>query len=202
MYINMIKKLEQGPLPTNTYIIINENNNSIVIDPTGNIDNILRVLGDSNVLAILLTHGHWDHIQQVDKLKEMYKCPIFIHKDDHALASNNNCLEKYGFESIVRSDVIYYDNNTLEFDGMKFDTYHTPGHTIGSIIIRYENNLFTGDTIFKESIGRTDFPESDHKAMFESLKYIKTFDPIYDLYPGHGDNSTLEYELKYNPYLR
>ena len=197
----MIQKLEQGPIGTNTYVVTKDND-CVVIDPTGNVNKILNAIKDKNVLAILLTHGHWDHIQQVDAIKERYNCPIYLHKEDLEITKNNDCEKMFGFKSIIKSIVNFYDNNTLLFNDMKFDIYHTPGHTLGSIIIKYENNLFTGDTLFKESIGRIDFEESDRKSMIESLKYIKTFDPIYDIYPGHGETSTLKYEFENNPYLK
>ena len=196
----MITRLIQDPIENNTYII-DENDFVVIIDPTGDINSINNIIRDKNIDAIFLTHGHYDHIGLVDTLMNKYNCPAYIHELDKEIARNNPYKDYPGGDVCVKNKLISFES-TLDIKGHKFDIYHTPGHSEGSVIIKYNNVLFTGDTLFKEGIGRTDLISSNHRDMIKSLDFIKSFDKDLLVYPGHGDTSDIEHELKYNHYLK
>ena len=198
----MIKKIINGPIQTNTYLV--GDSDCYIIDPSNDVKRIDRVLNENfkGVKAILLTHGHFDHVGGVDYFVNKYNIPVYLDPIDEVLLDKEE-LEKAHFADYfyeVKSKTI--DINTLNDKNIVI--YQTPGHTLGSVIILFknENALFSGDTLFKDGIGRVDFPFSSKHSMKESLKFIKTLDPKLNVYPGHGPMTTLEYEFLNNEYLK
>ena len=197
----MVKKLILGDMQTNCYILYKDNN-CIIIDPGSEYNRILPLLNNYNLSAIILTHGHFDHIGAVDQLYNKYQCPIYLHKDDHSMVRDNPYNKILNIDVSIKSPLIEIKEGTLTIDNFKFDIYFTPGHSPGGIILIYQDYMISGDTLFNNSIGRTDLEGSDHRQMVNSLKFIKTFDPKLKVLPGHGLDTTLEDELRNNPFLR
>ena len=168
--------------------------------------------GECKVKGLLLTHGHYDHIKYINEWMKIYPdAQVFFSRNDEELLGNYymNCSYmdgqqisydfKYENMSGLDSMYIYKDDNT------KIKVFETPGHTMGSVCYHFEQSgeefLFTGDTLFRGSIGRTDMPGGSMKTMTETLKRISAFDHDLNFYPGHGPDSTLEDEAKYNPFF-
>ena len=197
-----IKTFTSGPFQVNSYLIKLENE-AIVIDPFQSKD-ILKET--KNIKYIILTHGHIDHILAVNEIKEKTNAKIAIHKEDLKLLNNENENMSISFNVKLKQiipDILLEDNQVLELKNKKLKIIHTPGHTQGSISILTENNLFSGDTLFKDSIGRTDLPTGNLDQEINSIK-TKLL-PLSDntiVYPGHGEITTLKKEKESNPFLK
>lgn len=196
-----IDKITVGPFMTNTYIITNEGK-SIIIDPTIDLDKKLDI-DKYNIVAILLTHGHIDHIKCVN----MFDVPIYIHSDEAEFLSNNTLNLSNAFNipfTYKRHEVIKVEDcEELKLIGLNIKVLHTPGHTTGSICFLIDNSLFTGDTLFQVGEGRTDFYKGSQADMDCSISALLDDNtPNYDVYPGHGESTTIEFERKYNPYRK
>lgn len=163
-----------GQLEENCYIITKDNN-ALVIDPGDEIDKIKEVIGDSNVVGVLITHNHFDHVGAL---------------------SNFNKEIIYNFSNLEEKE---YD-----IDGFKFKVIYTPGHSSDSVSYYFEeiNSLFCGDFIFYESIGRCDLPTGDFNTMKESINKIKKYPQDMKIYPGHGESTTIEHEINNNIYFK
>lgn len=196
-----IKCLVQGPFGTNTYLV-SQGEAMIIIDPTGKVERIIQALEGRKLVAILLTHGHFDHLGAADELIETYHCPIYLHPDDFSLATNLelNSLGRLG--AVLNHAAKPLKEGTLMLTPFKIDVLETPGHTAGSVVFVIDKMMFTGDTLFKGSIGRTDLYSGDRKSLKASLNYLKTFKEEYTIYPGHDGQTTLNHEKLHNPYLK
>jgi len=201
-FIHMIT----GPVKVNTFII-HDGNRAAIIDPGGNLKRIVLEL-ESNRLTlekILLTHGHYDHIGAVAGLKEMFHAQTYIHSaDEEMLHNNKKNLSAFTADKVEPSyaDVLIADGDVIDCAGTQLQVLHTPGHTQGCVCFKAENEIFTGDTLFYESVGRTDFPGGNYEQLMVSIKdKLFTLESDYQLYPGHDDFTTLEHERKYNPML-
>lgn len=203
---DMIKKLILGAMQTNCYVVYNDRRECIVIDP-GDIGKKVANYINENELkieAILLTHGHFDHIGAVDYLYQRYKCPIYTHKESFELLHDATLnLSSYNKSFVLESPVLKVSDN-MNIAGFDIEWFLLEGHCIGSsmIYIKSENALFSGDVLFAGSIGRFDFPTSSNLQTKQSLDKIKAFDFDARLLPGHGEESTLLYEKMNNPYLK
>ena len=201
-----IEKIRNGILDENAYLIyLAEGGDAVIIDPGSEPEIFLSVLKQKNLnlTHILLTHGHFDHIGAAAQIKEATGAPIAIHeKDKKCLSSSVASLAVFKFKSITptEADIILSDGQEIEILGRNFTVIHTPGHTPGSCCFLTGDILFSGDTLFLETIGRTDFPGSSSKQMSESLAKIAPFDCT--VYPGHGSVTTMEHERAYNFFLR
>ena len=197
----LIKTLPVGQLETNCYVVTNENTlECVVIDPGDESNTILDYLEDNHLRckAILLTHGHYDHVGAVDAVAEETGAVVYINPLDTADGSGD-----YHFPySLPAGGIPYGDGDTVDAAGLHFDVMGTPGHTRGGVTLRCENALFTGDTLFKGSCGRTDLPGGDMEEELQSLKRICSLPGDYEVYPGHMDSSTLERERMFNYYCR
>lgn len=202
----IIKRLPTGMLASNCYIV-GDNGEGIIIDPGADSEEILDSVRETGlkVKYIMLTHPHIDHILSVDKIREILNVKVLIHEDDaNALASSwHNGSKLFGLENTFNdADILLKDGDVIEAGGLKFEIMHTPGHTPGGICIKVGNNIFTGDTLFRMSIGRTDLGTGDHDDIMDSLvnKLMKLEDDIV-VHPGHGTTTTIGYERKFNPYI-
>ncbi len=195
-----IQTIKVGILQTNCYVLsINEK--VIVIDPGAKAERILTAINEREVIAILLTHAHFDHIGALNELLTHFTCPVYLHEDDEPLLSNPELNYSFPKRFVVDADTIHYTNN-LQIGEFKIEVIETPGHTEGSVCLIIENNLFSGDTLFMQSVGRTDLKTGNPTKMKQSLRKLKALDQNYVVYPGHDEHTTLDQEKKYNIYLK
>ena len=153
---------------------------------------------------MVLTHGHADHVGAVTALASHFHVPVWIHEaDDHLMRgpANREFAAMFGVELPPAAGRLLAAGETLALDGLELRVIHSPGHTPGSILLYGDGLLFTGDTLFREDVGRTDLPGGDEAALRRSLDGIKTLPPRTIILPGHGPSSVLEHELQGNPYL-
>lgn len=177
-----------GIYETNCYVVVLDNG-EVIIDPgDGALEWIERVC--KNPLAILCTHGHFDHIYDCDAIRARFGIKIYMPRSD-AFMSLNDPFKL--LEAKFSPDVLVDDKDEIELDGVKFCFHHFPGHTPGCSVITADRIMFSGDFIFKNSIGRYDFPFSDGELMKKSLKKVLEFQN-YKIYPGHGAATTLDAE--------
>lgn len=197
----LIKTLPVGDLETNCYIVTNEQTlESVVIDPGDESNTILDYLEDNHLTckAIFLTHGHYDHVGAVSALQEETGAPVYMNAKDDAKK-----LHSFHFPfSLPENGKNYDDGDVVEAAGLTFHILATPGHTPGSVVIRVEDALFTGDTLFRGSCGRTDLDGGNMDDMLQSLKKICALEGDYEVYPGHMDCSSLIRERNFNYYCR
>ena len=200
-----IKKFVIGAFETNTYLVT-KGNKAVVIDPGLDFNLIVNdIISNYEVEAILVTHGHIDHIDGVG----LIDAPIYVGKEDLVnFNDKTNSLyhfayKKPSFDVSKLKLIAISDNETISLPSFLFKAIHTPGHTLGSYCYLYYSSLFSGDTLFRCSIGRTDFPTSSSRLMQQSLKKLKTMinDDI-TIYPGHDEKTTMKFEKQNNPYLK
>ncbi|WP_022749036.1 MBL fold metallo-hydrolase [Lachnobacterium bovis] len=204
-----LKQYVVGPVMTNCYFVINEENNEmIVIDPGDNADKLIKQIDKDNykVKAILLTHGHFDHANGSKELKEYYKVPIYIHEKERETLENPqlNLSNWLGSTKKYEADIFLKDEQELEIAGFKIRVLFTPGHTIGgcSYYFPYESVVFVGDTLFAGSVGRTDFPRSSQSDLVRGIREkLMVLPDDTRVFPGHNEETTIETERIYNPYI-
>lgn len=203
-----IISMSVGMLEANCYILYDEKNkDAIVIDPGGDGEYILTKLNEEklNVRYIVLTHGHFDHIGAVRFLKEKTGGLVAIHKldADNLTDGYKNLSHFMGIESVqTKADVLLEHGSTIEFGNVQCKIIHTPGHSEGSICILVPGAVFTGDTLFRGSIGRTDLPGGNHRELLNSIAtYLLILDSNTVVYPGHGLKTTIGAEKESNPFL-
>ncbi len=194
-----IMRLVVGPIRTNCYLIKNKlSDGAIIVDPGGDeeiIEN--RMLAyHMKPVAILLTHGHFDHIGAVNQLKSRFGVKVYAYQDEKEVLERPDINLSSMFERpmSIKADVYLRDNEEFELDGIKFKTIYTPGHTIGSCCFYIENEkvLFSGDTLFAYSHGRTDFPTGSEGAIIRSItERLLKLESDVKVYPGHEDETTI-----------
>ena len=195
-----IKTYVAGPFMTNTYLIINDKK-GIIVDPTIGLEKYIDDIKKFDITAILLTHCHIDHIASA----HLFGAPIYMSKIDAINIKDNriNLSNTFGIPFIFPSNnIIGLDDETLSLNNLKIECILTPGHTSGGMCFLINDSLFSGDTLFQVGIGRTDFPTGNMNDLKKSLLKLKRLPKNTKIYPGHGELSTLEFELKYNPYLK
>lgn len=202
-----IIQIPVGSFQTNCYIIYNEKKNCVIIDPGAQSQAIIRTIEERGLhpLYILLTHAHADHIGAVADVKEEFNLPVYLHRRDRRMLEDEKESRAAMLGLPFRAstvDVEVTEETPIPFDKDVFRVIETPGHTGGGVCYQIDNLLFSGDTLFNGSIGRTDFPESNHNEMMKSLKKLIQLPKDIVVFPGHGAKTTLEYELKYNPFLQ
>ncbi|MBR4456691.1 MAG: MBL fold metallo-hydrolase [Solobacterium sp.] len=194
-----IDTLPIGLYGENSYIL-HDNGHVLFIDPGQYAQKLAeQVKKDETVDAVLLTHGHEDHTGAADDLCERFHCPLYLHPGDFDMVDPS--FGSSSFAVPLYTALTPLNEGELKIGPFELTVYHTPGHTRGSVIIRYRNRLFTGDTLFAGSIGRTDLYGGDDFQMLKSLAQIQKFPDDLWIYPGHGDASTIRQEKQTNPYL-
>lgn len=195
----------------NTYVIGEKGGPCIVIDLGSTQTRVISYIKENHTscLGILLTHGHFDHIRGLNNFLKEFNCTVFIDFNDKDFLIDSKLNgSKYSEENqvIVKTTNIYEldDEDEINFgNGYLFKVIETPFHTNGSVcyLCEKENALFSGDTLFKGSIGRTDLPTGSERLVNSSLKKLLNLNPKLVVYPGHGETTTLEKEISSNPYL-
>ena len=203
--INIIK-LSLGAYQTNTYIVHEKNAKSCaVIDPGYQADTILkkvRALG-LTVDAVLLTHGHFDHVGAVEEIVAATGCALWMSERDWSQFPNPVTAYFYPIANCDFCEVNFCEEGEeISAGGLRFRVLDTPGHTHGSVCFRCGNALFSGDTLFAGSCGRTDLPGGSGKLLRQSLARLSGLEDDLYVYPGHGESTTLAEEKRYNPYMR
>jgi hydroxyacylglutathione hydrolase len=202
-------------LACNCYVLApRKGSDGIVVDPGQRAMGTLRRILDENRLtpaAVLLTHGHIDHIWSAQKVADTYGCPAFIHPEDRHMLSDpirglGPRLGQMALSALFREpkQVVELDRDgaVLDFGGLAVTVDHTPGHTRGSVVFRVDNHAFTGDTLFKQSVGRTDLPGGSGNALLSSIvEKLLVLDDDTLVLPGHGESSTIGLERRTNPFL-
>lgn len=209
-----ILSVPTGPLSVNTYIVFTDEaakngGDCVVIDPA-NSKKVLDEMAKYSLHCshILLTHGHFDHIIGVAGLKEHENSIVMIHSLDAAALSDSSVNLATISGALVRPcevDVLLNDNDRFTAAGMDFRVIHTPGHTRGCVcfVMDDEKVIFSGDTLFRLSVGRTDFPGSSTEQLYESILYrLFTLQGDYRVLPGHMRETSLDFERKHNPFMR
>ncbi len=193
-------------LSSNCYLVTNDGE-SLVIDPGEygrELDEALKPL-NYKLKYILLTHTHFDHIGGTAELKEKTGAKVCAHALD-AAGLNNYLISLANIGGVrhrkTEADVLLKDGQELCLGGEKIRVMHTPGHSPGGVCYIMGDNIFTGDTLFAGTVGRTDFPGGDYGRLIASLQQLSELEGDYTIYPGHGEDTTMENERKNNPYMR
>ncbi len=204
-----IKLYNVTMIMTNCYFITdNDTGDMAVVDPGGKSDALLNDIdkAQGELKYVILTHGHYDHIGYAKQLADKYNAKIICGElTDEFL--NNNVLNHSAFhpdfEKIepFSGDILLKDGDTFMLGNTEFKYIHTPGHTKDSGCYLFDDNLISGDTLFCESYGRTDLPTGNDAQMISSIRRLKNLEGNYNVLPGHGMISTLEYERKFNPLM-
>ncbi|RJP59430.1 MAG: MBL fold metallo-hydrolase [Candidatus Auribacter fodinae] len=202
-----IKKIVCGPLETNCYVLWCEDTmEGIIIDPGSDVSDILSFIDKTGITVkhILLTHGHFDHCCGLQALKQRFAVHITIHKDDIiyvAEAKNHALLYGIRVSEIPLPDRFLEDGDTFYFGKYAITAIATPGHTPGGVCFLAGNHLFSGDTLFQGSVGRTDLPGGNHVRLLESITTRLYTLPLNTIvYPGHGSETSIAEEKNFNPF--
>ncbi len=197
-----VKRLVCGIFQTNTYIL-EIDNKIIVVDPACKVDKLLPYLNGKELLAVLLTHGHFDHIKACDDLYKMFKVPIYIHEADIEMTKNKGWGRVFGLQAVptISVPLVKLKETKYKIGPFNFEVLFTPGHSKGSVCYLFDDCIFTGDTLFKLACGRSDLEGGDISELKSSLRILKTLNPSLIVYPGHDEITNLEYEIENNSYL-
>jgi glyoxylase-like metal-dependent hydrolase (beta-lactamase superfamily II) len=204
-----VEPLVVGPLFSNCYIIWDKDNKEgVIIDPGDDADNILETINELGVKIkyILATHGHFDHVGAVASLRRKLKIEFLAHEDDYFfIEDGENAAQRWGIdiEQPPKPDRFIKDGDMIKIGDFELEVLHTPGHSPGGVSFLYDKMVFAGDTLFQNSIGRTDFRKGSFKDLSNSIKtrlYTLPDDTI--VYTGHGPVTTIGDEKKFNSFVR
>jgi len=204
----ILKRFVAGPIEANNYLIMDENTKeAVLIDCSEKSDEILKTISDlgAKIKYILLTHGHFDHVLGVNEMKEALCTEVLIHKNDVVQLQNvNGILSVFGMDGmqVPEYDGFVEDEQELSIGDLKIKVIHTPGHTEGCVCYFIDGMLFSGDTLFRESVGRTDLMGGNFETLLNSIKNILfKLDDNTVVYPGHGPETTIKHEKLHNEIL-
>jgi hydroxyacylglutathione hydrolase len=200
-----------GPIQTNCYIIQDEIKNCLIIDPGEEGTRLISEIKKNglNPMAILLTHGHFDHIGAVDVVRDEFNIPVYIHEVEKNTLTDpeQNGSTRYPGLPLVKNkeaDFLLSDEGDKNIGPFTFEVLHTPGHSPGSVTFVFHNERFAvvGDTLFNQGVGRTDLPGGNTETLLSSIhNKLLTLGDDFIIYPGHGTSTTPRYEMDMNPFL-
>jgi len=203
----IIKKLVVGPLEENSYVLADEvSKEAVVIDPGDEPDRIMDIIDGNgfNVLAVICTHGHFDHVGAVGDIKKATGAKVMMHKDDYetyGMAKEQAAFWGYNVDDLPEPDGFLSNGDEIKAGGIVLKVMHSPGHSPGGICLYGEGVLFSGDTIFQGSIGRTDFPGGSIEKLKESFKRLIDLPDDTRVFSGHGPETTIGREKKENFFM-
>jgi glyoxylase-like metal-dependent hydrolase (beta-lactamase superfamily II) len=203
----MLKTFVVGPLEANCYILYNPDvREGLIIDPGADDERLIKFIKREKISInyIINTHGHPDHTGANRKVKEFTNAPILIHQYDAPMLGKDENILPFIFPlgySSPPADSFLKDGDLIECAGMKLKVLHTPGHTPGGISLLTDDSIFTGDTLFSGSIGRSDLPGGSQEVLLNSINRILSLDENLIVYPGHGPSTTVGQELHSNPFV-
>lgn len=200
-----------GPIQTNCYVIEDESKNCLIIDPGEEGAKLIQIVNENGLkpVAILLTHGHFDHLGAVDSVRDAFNIPVYIHeieKDTLTDPVQNGSVRYPGLPQVRNreADHLITEEGMLEVGPFRFDVRHTPGHSPGSVSFVFEDEGFAivGDTLFSGGIGRTDLPGGDTDTLIKAIQEkLLTLDSELLICPGHGNTTTPQHAMDTNPFL-
>lgn len=204
-----ITKLVLGACITNVYIVSNSVNDAVLIDPADEADKIIDAIEEQNLNLkyIFITHGHTDHILALKEVKEHFNVPVVISKIDAYRLEDEELINERPYVTIpykaVKPDILISHGDVINLGDLSFSFYGMPGHTDGSMAIVMDDIIFSGDTLLFEKHGKTTLPGGNEELLVESInKMMKDFTGDYKVLTGHREETTLEHERMYNPYVR
>jgi glyoxylase-like metal-dependent hydrolase (beta-lactamase superfamily II) len=203
-----VETVISGDIQTNCYLIYDSNSKAALIIDPGQDD--IKVIAEIERLKIkpemlINTHGHFDHIIADDIIRDKFNIPLAVHKDEIEMIMDpaKNISAFYGMPTAVKQpEIVLQDGQIVKLSFTQFQVLHTPGHSRGGICLLFDKFLISGDTLFKCDIGRTDLENGSFEILMSSLEKLKKLAPSLIVYPGHGESTILDYELKNNPYLK
>jgi len=198
--------LRVSPIATNCYILVDEETKkAAVIDPGASADKIMAQVeaAGAEVACIINTHGHWDHTGANRDMQERTGAPLLVHTLDAPMLQDRNLCSAPRWLGDITStpNWLLEEGDVVEVGSLQLKVLHTPGHSPGSICLQTEDLLFTGDTLFYRSCGRTDLMGGSYEDMMLSMAKLKQLEGDYTVLPGHEDSSTLAFERENNPYM-
>ena len=200
----IVKRIPAGIYAANCYILCDEaTKETAVIDPGGDYDDLLKAIKDlgAEVKYVLLTHGHTDHTGAVKDFVSEFNVPVYVNSKDAELMLRSEYL--FGSFEDDKKFITAADKDVITLGGTSIYCIETPGHTPGGMCYKLDDMIFTGDTLFLSSIGRTDFPGGDYDTLISSIKNnLLIYDDSTVIYPGHGPSSTIGFERKRNSFLQ
>ncbi len=191
----------------NTYLVI-QNHEALIIDPANDEKILKKYIGTNKVLGILLTHGHYDHFKSLEAILKDYNVPCYLHKKakDKIFDLNKSYALSFGKSQIpkISNDVFRFVNDLeeIKLGSFSIKVLYTPGHTDCSVCYLIDEVMFSGDTLFKNTVGRSDLLTGNILKLKASIERLKKLSIDYQVYPGHDENTTLFYEQKNNPYFK
>lgn len=197
----IIKAIATGMIEENCYIVMDENTNEgFLVDPGADAEILASAVENMKMKPkfILLTHGHWDHVGAVVELKDRFNIPFYISKNDNDMIQSGQ--DTYG--STPNPDGYLKEGDTFKFANKTISVIETPGHTPGGVCFLVDKSLFTGDTLFNGTIGRTDFVGGSFETLVSSVRgKLAILPEDIKVYPGHGPSTTIGLEKRHNPYI-
>lgn len=192
---------------SNTYIVGNETD-CFIIDPSNDIRNIKKLVNNRNVLGVFLTHGHFDHFKTLVDTMKLYDTKIYLHKEalNKLKNPNSSCSNMFGYNTIIdleqKQYQIVHNGDKIKLNDFEIKVLTTPGHTNCSICLMLDNVIFSGDTLFETGVGRWDLPTGNVIELTKSIKMLLALKNDYQVYPGHGETTSIFNEIITNPFYQ